>query len=116
MRSPRGGCSTLTTSAPRAASLPEVNAAGTRIPRSRTFTPANGEYAFISDHFGGRGIHAFHDLVRELAWVGEHRFVAGLDRGNGVDTIHLADEPALEARWQRPVVLGQYPARPHRTW
>src|SRR5215208_2235122 len=116
MRSPPGGCSTLTTSAPRAASLPEVNAAGTKNPRSSTFTPANGEYAFISDLFGGRGIHALHDLVRELAWVGEHRFVAGVDRGDSVDTTHLADEPALQARWQSTIVRGQYPASRHRAW
>src|SRR3954463_10327023 len=44
MRSPFGGCSTLTTSAPSAASLPEVRAAGTRIPKSRTFTPRRGMY------------------------------------------------------------------------
>ena len=42
MRSPRGGCSTLTTSAPRAASLPEVKAAGMRMPRSKTRTPRSG--------------------------------------------------------------------------
>ncbi len=42
MKSPTPGSSTLITSAPRSASRVAANGAATRVPRSRTRTPASG--------------------------------------------------------------------------
>src|SRR5437763_953233 len=90
MKSPRPGCSTLTTSAPISPSSPAQNGAAMRVPRSRTRRPSSGplttpcvselrlaklKYAscVLAALLGADGVHAA--LLARLA---------GVERGSGV--------------------------------
>src|SRR5262249_44424810 len=103
MKSPRPGCSILTTSAPISPSRPAQNGAAMRVPRSRTRTPSSGAV------MPRCASHLRPPKGRNASWLvppllGAHRLhtallggLGGVQRGGGVADV-LVDHEVVPPR------------------